>query len=115
MTQHLAFGMLQVLMHTPNPLPDSSQPLQLEQPAHYHIQVQGRLPAHWAHWFGDMEISVSGKHGCPISSFTGQVADQAALHGLLARIRDLGLPLLLVQCVSKLPNPHTAEQPESIS
>lgn len=82
-------------------MPNPPQPLQLDQPAHYRIQVQGRLPAHWAAWFDGMDVSVSGVRGCPITSLTGQVADQAALHGLLARIRDLGLPLLFVQVTSQ--------------
>jgi len=40
--------------------------------------------------------------GIPITTLTGQISDQAALHGIVARIRDLGLPLILVELVSPI-------------
>ncbi len=60
---------------------------------YYQIRVRGHLDAHWADWFGEMSIS-HGTYGETVLS--GVVADQAALFGLLARIRDLGLTLLAV-------------------
>ncbi len=83
-------------------LPGTAQHLQLDQAAVYRIHVQGRLDPHWTAWFGTMNLTVKVEEGYPVSKLVGQVRDQAALYGLLARIRDLGLPLLLVECVSKL-------------
>lgn len=62
--------------------------------ARYEIRLEGRLDARWASWFDGMTVS-------PLDDGTtvvrGDVPDQAALHGLLQRARDLGLPLLSVR------------------
>ena len=71
----------------------TSKRLSLDQPAVYEIQVQGRLGDDWAIWFGTMAIAVERD----ITILTGSVADQSALHGILIKIRDLGLPLLSVR------------------
>jgi hypothetical protein len=77
---------------------DTDRRLQLNQAATYRIKVRGRLEDRWSSRFDDMAITVeSDEEGSAVTTLTGEVADQAALHGLLARIRDLGLPLLLVQ------------------
>ncbi len=60
---------------------------------HYQIRVRGHLDLHWADWFGEMSISHETDGDTVL---IGPVADQAALFGLLARIRDLGLTLLAV-------------------
>ena len=74
----------------------------LDQPATYVIKVQGRLDAGWSAWFDGLAVSVASGGGAPaITTLTGPVVDQVALHGLLARIRDLGLPLLSVQCLDE--------------
>jgi hypothetical protein len=74
----------------------------LDQPATYAIKVQGRLDAGWSAWFDGLTVSVVSGDGAPsITTLTGPVIDQVALHGLLARIRDLGLPLLSVQCLEE--------------
>lgn len=79
-----------------------SQRLRLDQSATYQIKVQGRLDESWSAWFDDMVITVeSGDDRTAVTALTGTVADQVALHGLLSRVRDLGLPLLLVQCIQK--------------
>jgi hypothetical protein len=65
-----------------------------DRPAHYEIRVGGVLDRHWSSWFEGLEIS-SDEPGQTL--ITGPVVDQAALHGLLAKVRDLGLPLLSVQ------------------
>ena len=64
--------------------------------AWYEIRLQGRLDPRWAAWFAGMTVST---HADGTTAIHGQVADQAALHGLLQRLRDLGLPLLSVDRV----------------
>jgi hypothetical protein len=66
----------------------------------YQIRVQGHLVERWSEWFGGLRIT-NEENGEAV--LTGPVADQAALHGLLARVRDLGLPLIAVTRV-----PHGA-------
>jgi hypothetical protein len=63
------------------------------QPPIYQIRVTGRLGRRWADWFDGLAIT-PGANGDTL--LTGPVVDQAALHGLLRRVRDLGLPLLAV-------------------
>ena len=60
----------------------------------YEIRVQGHLGNQWADWFENMSICLEN---CGSTTLTGPVADQAALHGLLRKIRDLGMPLLSLQ------------------
>ena len=64
------------------------------QPVHYEITVQGVLGPRWSDWFDGLQLTSDADGRTTIA---GPVADQAALHGLLARIRDLGLPLLEVR------------------
>jgi hypothetical protein len=63
----------------------------------YEIRLKGHLDDQWSDWFGGLTIilEVNGD-----TLLTGPVVDQAALHGLLKRVRDLGLPLLSVNFVS---------------
>jgi len=70
------------------------------QPKIFEIRLQGHLDARWASWFDGMNITLT-ENGETI--LTGPVADQAALHGLLKKVRDLGVPLLSVQ-ISKSNN-----------
>ena len=64
-------------------------PGQFDQPTAYQIRLQGKLDPTWAAWFPGFVIShVEGN-----TLLAGNVADQAALHGVLAKIRDLGLPI----------------------
>ena len=62
----------------------------------YEIRVKGHLDAHWTAWFAGLEIT-NLENGEAVLS--GEIADQAALHGVLAKVRDLGLPLIAVACV----------------
>lgn len=66
----------------------------LTRPARYRIRVQGHLGPEWAVCFGGLTLSWQEPDQ---TMFTGQIADQAALHGILNTIRDLGLPLLEVR------------------
>ena len=59
----------------------------------YEIRLQGRLDARWAAWFDGLGLTHEGDGTTVIR---GAVADQAALHGLLKRVGDLGLPLISV-------------------
>ncbi len=62
---------------------------------HYDITVEGHLDrGRWSRWFEGMEVTLT-EDGTTVIS--GTVADQSALHGLLAKVRDLGLPLVSVQ------------------
>lgn len=62
-------------------------------PGQYEIRVKGHLGSRWAAWFDGLSIAY-GTDGT--TTIHGQVADQAALHGLLQKVRDLGLPLISV-------------------
>ncbi|MEV4516681.1 hypothetical protein AB0K00_47985 [Dactylosporangium sp. NPDC049525] len=65
-------------------------------PAGYRIRVGGHLDEHWAAWFGDRTLTHE-RDGT--TSISGAVADQAELHGLLMKIRDLGVVLISVEAV----------------
>jgi hypothetical protein len=60
---------------------------------HYQIRVEGVLDARWSAWFDGLGVT-SDEPGQ--TTITGPVVDQASLHGLLTKIRDLGLPLISV-------------------
>ena len=59
----------------------------------YEIRVQGHLDRRWSAWFDGMTLAADDDGSTLIS---GQVVDQAALHGLIQKVRDLGLPLISV-------------------
>ena len=64
-----------------------------QDPGRYEIRVKGYLDARWTAWFDGLTLT----HGSDGTTFIeGSVPDQAALHGLLQKIRDLGLPLISV-------------------
>jgi hypothetical protein len=62
----------------------------------YEIRLTGHLDARWTAWFDGLTVRPDGDGTTVIS---GEIADQAALHGLLGRVRDLGLPLVSVRQV----------------
>ena len=70
-------------------------------PTIYQIKVPGRLSAHWSAWFDGLTITYDPDRG--ETSLQGPVTDQAALHGLLSKIRDLGLPLLFLTRIEPEP------------
>jgi len=61
---------------------------------HYEIRVKGVLDDRWSAWFDGLQVSRDDRAATTI---TGRLADQAALHGLLVKVRDLGLELLEVR------------------
>jgi hypothetical protein len=62
-------------------------------PARYEIRVDGVLDGRWADWFGSLQVNGDGTQ----TVISGLLADQPALHGVLAKVRDLGLCLILVR------------------
>jgi len=66
----------------------------------YEIQVEGIVDQKWSTWFDDMHIKNETGDG---STIEGEVPDQAALHGLLARVRDLGLVVISVTRIDHVP------------
>jgi hypothetical protein len=67
------------------------------QPMVYQIRLKGHLDPEWTDWFEGLTITLEVDGD---TLLTGPVTDQAALHGLLKKVRDLGLPLLSVNCVT---------------
>ena len=63
------------------------------QPMVYQIRIRGHLGRQWTDWFGGLTVTQE-ENGDTL--LTGPVVDQAALHGLLRKVRDLGMPLLSV-------------------
>jgi hypothetical protein len=70
--------------------PDSGQPMV------YQIRIKGHLGADWTDWFDGLAITLQDNGETLLS---GPVVDQAALHGLLRKVRDLGMVLLSVMCM----------------
>ncbi|MDO8689661.1 MAG: hypothetical protein Q7R39_06570 [Dehalococcoidia bacterium] len=70
-----------------NPKKDPSEPTV------YQIRLKGHLGSQWTDWFEGLTITLEGNGD---TLLTGPVIDQAALHGLLKKVRDLGMPLVSV-------------------
>lgn len=68
------------------------------QAATYEIRLQGHLPERWTRWFGDVAVELEADG---VTRLTCPAMDQAALHGLLRKVRDLGLPLVSVNQVTR--------------
>ncbi|MGB8645909.1 MAG: DUF4386 domain-containing protein [Anaerolineae bacterium] len=80
------------------------------QPLVYQIRIKGHLGSQWTDWFEGLSITLQDSGD---TLLTGPVIDQAALHGLLKRVRDLGMPLLSVSPVQ--PDPADAPEVRSAS
>jgi hypothetical protein len=76
------------------PIPIKAHP----EPELYEIRIKGHLDDRWAEWFEGLAITLEDDGD---TLLTGPVIDQAALHGLLKKVRDLGLPLLSVNSVGR--------------
>jgi len=83
------------MSHEPDQLADPGQPMA------YQIRITGQLGSRWADWFEGLTITLDGGD----TLITGPVVDQAALQGLLRRVRDLGMQLVSVNPVE--PGPPT--------
>jgi hypothetical protein len=71
-------------------------------PMVYQIRIKGHLGREWTDWFGGLTITLEDNGD---TLLTGPVVDQAALHGLLKKVRDLGMPLVSVSPLE--PGPST--------
>ena len=67
------------------------------QPVGYQIRIKGHLGDQWTDWFDGLAVTLEDNGDTLLS---GSVTDQAALHGLLRKVRDLGMPLVSVTSVS---------------
>jgi hypothetical protein len=76
-----------------------------EEPAGYELRVGRHLDDRWAEWFGAMTIT---REPDGTTTMRGPVADQAALHGILIKIRDLGMVLLAVRPIDLAATARTA-------
>ena len=65
-------------------------------PAHYELRVEGHLDESWSTWFGGMALI---REDDGTTTLRGLVADQAALHGLITKVRDLGATLISVEVI----------------
>jgi hypothetical protein len=70
-----------------------SQSQERQEPAGYRLRVAGHLDHHWSPWFGDLILTHEDDG---TTSLSGAISDQAELHGLLTKIRDLGVILISV-------------------
>ena len=67
-----------------------------DQPTVYEIRLKGQLDRQWTDWFGGLAIALEPNGDTLLS---GPIVDQAALHGVLRKVRDLGMPLLSIHQV----------------
>ena len=77
-------------------LNESNSESEKVQPLVYQIRIQGHLGREWTDWFGGLTLTLEDNGE---TLLTGPIVDQAALHGLLRKVRDVGMPLLSVSCV----------------
>jgi len=84
---------------------DSNSESEKAQPMIYQIRIRGHLGPHWTGWFSGLTITALDNGD---TMLTGPVLDQAALHGLLRKVRDLAMPLVSVMRVK----PGQADTPD---
>ncbi len=75
---------------------ESNSEIEKVQPLVYQIRIKGHLGRKWTDWFEGLALTALDNGE---TLLTGPVVDQAALHGLLRKVRDVGMPLLSVVCV----------------
>lgn len=76
----------------------------------YEITIHGCPPTDWDEWFEGFAATTSSSPDGPVTTLTGPIVDQAALHGVLARCRDLALPIISVRQldVASVHTPNTS-------
>ncbi len=84
-------------MHAAHPLRDA------DEPQWYEIRLRGHLADRWADWFAGLAITLEADGD---TRLTGPIRDQAALYGVLKKVRDLGLALVSVQPAAPTPHSH---------
>lgn len=105
---HPKYILWRMTLHPPGSYPDTinhnrqEQTMTEQQPTIYELHVGGRLSPRWAQWFEEMTLTPYPDSNT--TRITGAVADQAALHGILNKIRDLGIPLLAVTRLEETPS-----------
>jgi hypothetical protein len=72
-----------------------------QEPGTYELRVGRHLDDHWAEWFGNLALT---RESDGTTTLSGRVADQAALHGLLIKVRDLGMTLISVRAIDQQPS-----------
>jgi len=93
----------------PHTSPTRATP-QPDQPTVYEIRIKGHLGRQWTNWFGSIAIRLEDNGD---TLLTGAVVDQAALHGLLRKVRDLGMPLISVISVEPRNQPNDVPGPSN--
>lgn len=88
----------------PDPRIDRTDPVW---PTVYQIRVEGHLGAAWTSWFAGLSITLQDNGD---TLLTGVVVDQAALHGLLKKVRDLGVPLVSINRLEPGPSPPPTDK-----
>ena len=78
-------------------------------PTIYQIRIEGHLGPAWTGWFAGLSITLEDDGD---TLLTGAVVDQAALHGLLKKVRDLGVPLVSVNRLAPSPAPQATDEGE---
>jgi hypothetical protein len=84
----------------------SQTPKRQQAPGGYRLRVDGHLDQRWSAWFDDLTLTCEGDG---TTSLSGAVTDQAELHGLLMKIRDLGITLISVDVI----DPQTRRTPSN--
>lgn len=92
----------------------NAHPTGQHEPGWYEIRLQGRLDERWSTWFDGMTLTTETDTPAvgALTVLRGHVVDQAALHGLLGRLRDIGLPLISVRRVEPDPVEGPGTTPE---
>lgn len=77
------------------------------EPADYELRIEGHLDPRWSAWFGGLTLI---RQDDGTTTLRGAVTDQAELHGLLSKVRDLGVTLLSLTSIESVHDPDSQEQ-----
>lgn len=78
--------------------------MRTDQPAFYRIRVQGRLDGAWSDRLGGLTVEAGGEERAPVTTLTGELPDQSALHGVLNTLFELHLPILSTETLGASEN-----------